>query len=206
MRTLKQWLGILREEMLYRKPPNSIRVRLSQKGVHDPAHAYKEGYFDALHEVGKLIIDTPVREFHEKFGHPIEEKPAIPDARTRMLRVSLILEEALEFAKASGVEVSFFKGNAFELRTINWKQEELPIDLEEAADALGDIRYVTDGANLAWGLPIEEILYEIHDSNMSKLGLDGKPVYREDGKVMKGPNFRLPNILKILEDREWEGK
>lgn len=69
---------------------------------------------------------------------------------------------------------------------------------KEVADALGDILVVTIGTALAFGLDIEEIMRRIHESNMSKLGADGKPIYRKDGKVMKGPNYHAPELDDLV--------
>lgn len=146
---------------------------------------------------------SPVREFHVAFKHPVEGKPIVPSFNTRALRVRLLLEEVLEFAEASGVDViAENTSHAMKINRCSIKIESSSYfvpNLGEAADALGDIRYVTDGANLCWGFPQDEILLEIHRSNMSKLGPNGKPVYRSDNKVMKGPNYSPPNILKILQ-------
>ncbi len=74
-------------------------------------------------------------------------------------------------------------------------------DLVEVADALGDMLYILCGTILSHGMQhiIEEVFDEIQDSNMSKLGADGKPIYREDGKVMKGPNYRKPDLTQFLD-------
>ena len=72
------------------------------------------------------------------------------------------------------------------------------VDLIETADALGDLKYVVEGAALVFGIPLEPVFMEIHRSNMSKLGTDGKPIYREDGKVLKGPNYTPPNVAAVL--------
>jgi predicted HAD superfamily Cof-like phosphohydrolase len=71
-------------------------------------------------------------------------------------------------------------------------------DLVEVADALADLLYVVYGAGAAFGINLDACFHEVHSSNMSKLGEDGKPIYREDGKVMKGPNFREPALRDIL--------
>jgi predicted HAD superfamily Cof-like phosphohydrolase len=73
--------------------------------------------------------------------------------------------------------------------------------LVEVADALGDMLYILCGTILTHGMQhiIEDVFAEIQDSNMSKLGLDGKPIYREDGKVMKGPNYRRPDLKQFLD-------
>lgn len=136
--------------------------------------------------------DTCVVEFHEAFGAPIAWSPSIPDFERRKLRVKLLLEEVMEFAEASGVEISCCPEVC---------QDPLSegLNLTDAADALADIRYVTDGAALEWGIPLEKCLAEVHRSNMSKLGADGRPILRADGKVLKGPNFTLPDLEAILD-------
>lgn len=136
--------------------------------------------------------DTPVVEFHEAFGAPVAWSPDIPSFERRKLRVKLLLEEVLEFAAASAVEISCAPEVC---------QDELSegLNLVEAADALADIRYVTDGAALEWGIPLEKCLREVHRSNMSKLDENGKPILRADGKILKGPHFTLPDLAGILE-------
>ena len=124
-----------------------------------------------------------VAEFHKTFHHPIEPSPVIPAKDRCKLRVSLLREELqeLEDAIADG-------------------------DLVEIADAFGDMMYILYGTICKHGLQdkIAEIFDEIHRSNMSKLGADGKPIYREDGKVMKGENYFKPNIAKYLAEQTEE--
>jgi len=139
-----------------------------------------------------MSTDNLVREFHEKFGHPIAQNVNAGTEKLRRLRVNLILEEAIEFANACGYHVYVTDGNVS--LTSAWDEP----NLVEMADGLGDLRYVIDGANLVFGFPQVAILQEIHNSNMSKLGTDGKPILREDGKVLKGPNYFKPNIAAIL--------
>ena len=120
-----------------------------------------------------------VQEFHESFGLGIQHKPiAKLDDDKLKLRFNLMAEENEEYLEAA-------KNN----------------DLTEVADALGDMLYILCGTILEHGMQykIEEVFNEIQRSNMSKLGEDGKPIYREDGKVLKGPNYFKPNILEILE-------
>ncbi|MDO9274713.1 MAG: nucleoside triphosphate pyrophosphohydrolase family protein [Lutibacter sp.] len=120
-----------------------------------------------------------VQEFHESFGLGIQHKPiAKLDDDKLKLRFDLMAEENEEYLEAA-------KNN----------------DLVEVADALGDMLYILCGTILEHGMQykIEEVFNEIQRSNMSKLGQDGNPIYREDGKVLKGPNYFKPNILKILE-------
>jgi predicted HAD superfamily Cof-like phosphohydrolase len=137
--------------------------------------------------------DTPVVEFHEAFGAPIALTPTVPPEERRKLRCQLLLEETLEFVKASGFIVRIGTHEDFVFTPA------FEPDVAEAADALADIRYVTDGAAVEWGIPLEKCFREVHRSNMSKLGEDGKPILRADGKILKGPNFTLPDLKSILE-------
>jgi len=119
-----------------------------------------------------------VRQFHETYNLAVRHKPtiAIPKEQA-LLRYDLMAEENKEYLEAA-------QNN----------------DLEEVADALGDMLYILCGTILDHGLQykFEEIFDEIHKSNMSKLDDNEKPIYREDGKVLKGPNFTKPNLLKII--------
>ncbi|MCH2034472.1 MAG: nucleoside triphosphate pyrophosphohydrolase family protein [Tenacibaculum sp.] len=119
-----------------------------------------------------------VREFHEAFGLGLNEKPVVNIGEDRkLLRFNLMKEENEEY---------------FEAVNNN--------DLVETADALGDMLYILCGTIIEHGMQykIDEVFNEIQRSNMSKLGEDGKPIYREDGKVMKGPNYFKPNIEEVL--------
>lgn len=120
-----------------------------------------------------------VAEFHQAFGLGIRNtSTADLGESTHLLRFNLMKEENEEYWEA-------VQNN----------------DLTEIADALGDMLYILCGTILEHGLQhkIEAVFEEIQRSNMSKLGADGKPVYREDGKVMKGPNYFKPDVAKILE-------
>ena len=122
-----------------------------------------------------------VADFHQAFGLGISQNPrANLGPEKNLLRFNLMDEENREYLEAAN------RG-----------------DLVEVADALGDMLYILCGTILEHGMQakIEEVFEEIQRSNMSKLGNDGKPVYREDGKVLKGPNYFRPNIRAIL-DRE----
>lgn len=148
-----------------------------------------------------------VKEFHNKFGHAVEEFTSSPDADTINLRLSLILEEVTELIEAFGNSDS--KNIAHALSMINaghdiiknLDEEDYETDIVEVADALGDIKYVVDGAALVCGIPLDKVSAEIHRSNMSKLGADGKVVYDNRGKVQKGPNYFKPNIISQLNIR-----
>ncbi|MXN90205.1 hypothetical protein GR160_03115 [Flavobacterium sp. Sd200] len=126
----------------------------------------------------KIQLDA-VKEFHTSFGLGISETPkdCLGDA-VNLLRYNLMKEENEEYLEAVKNK-----------------------DIVEIADALGDMLYILCGTILEHGLQykIEEVFNEIQRSNMSKLGEDGKPIYREDGKVMKGPNYFKPNFTEILK-------
>ena len=124
------------------------------------------------------LIDH-VRKFHDAFGIKNNQKPTVAvDAKEIQLRFDLLKEENEEYLEAA-------KNG----------------DLVEVADALGDIMYILFGTILKHGMQhkIVEVFEEIQQSNMSKLGKNGKPIYREDGKVLKGPHYFKPNIKATLE-------
>ena len=116
-----------------------------------------------------------VGDFMEAFGQKVELEPTWPDFNTRELRLDLIQEELDELAQA------------MEDR-----------DMVQIADALTDLLYVVYGAGHAFGIDLDECFQEVHSSNMSKLGPNGKPIHREDGKVMKGPGYYEPDLESIL--------
>jgi predicted HAD superfamily Cof-like phosphohydrolase len=118
---------------------------------------------------------TEVGKFMETFGQEVQTSPKIPKYATQMLRLSLILEEYTE------LEDAIAEGH-----------------MEGIADALTDILYVTYGAGHAFGIDLDKCFEEVQRSNMSKLGADGKPIYRDDGKIMKGPNYSEPDLRKVL--------
>jgi predicted HAD superfamily Cof-like phosphohydrolase len=121
-----------------------------------------------------------VEKFHDTFGITNKYQPkAVVGEDIIALRHRLMSEENEEYLEAAKAG-----------------------DLVEVADALGDMMYILCGTILSHGMQniIEEIFEEIQASNMSKLGADGKPIYREDGKVMKGPNYFKPNISAIIDD------
>ena len=117
-----------------------------------------------------------VKIFMETFGQIVRTKPKFPDRKTTQLRLDLIKEELTELEEA-----------------MNNK------DLKEIADALTDILYVTYGAGYAYGIDLDKCFKEVQRANMSKLGKDGKPIFNENGKVMKGPNYTKPNLKKFVE-------
>ena len=116
-----------------------------------------------------------VRKFMETFGQEIKVKAQFPNEKITSLRYDLINEELGELKEA-------IDNN----------------DIKEVADALTDILYVTYGAGHAFGINLDKCFEEVQNSNMSKLDLDGKPIYNEKGKVMKGPNYFKPNLNKFV--------
>ena len=116
-----------------------------------------------------------VKTFMKTFGQEIKEKAGFPSDKITSLRYELISEELSELKEA-----------------INNK------DIKEVADALTDILYVTYGAGHAFGINLDKCFEEVQNSNMSKLGEDGKPIYNDKGKVMKGPNYFKPNLNKFV--------
>ena len=119
---------------------------------------------------------TDVKIFMETFGQMTRTKPQFPDSKTMKLRFDLIQEELNELEEA--------------MKTKN---------LKEVADALTDILYVTYGAGYAYGIDLDKCFKEVQRANMSKLGKDGKPIFNEKGKVMKGPNYSEPNLKQFVE-------
>ena len=116
-----------------------------------------------------------VKKFMKIFGQKVKEKAEFQEKEIINLRYELIKEELEEFKEALEKK-----------------------DLTEAADALTDILYVTYGAGHAFGINLDKCFKEVQNSNMSKLGLDGKPIYNEKGKVMKGPNYFKPDLSKLI--------
>ena len=116
-----------------------------------------------------------VRKFMETFGQEVKKKAEFPNEKTTSLRYELIKEELEELKVAISNK-----------------------DIKEVADALTDILYVTYGAGHAFGINLDKCFEEVQNSNMSKLGEDGKPLYNDKGKVMKGPNYFEPNLNKFI--------
>lgn len=133
-----------------------------------------------------------VKEFMVKFGHPVHDEPQeITDEAWLEMRLELIREELGELYEACGYETS-------EWVAVRPIRQMTTTDLVAAADALGDLEYVTNGMALGMGIPLPEVVEEIHRSNMTKLGSDGKPIYREDGKILKGEGYEPPQLEAVL--------
>ena len=116
-----------------------------------------------------------VKKFMKTFGQEVKEKAGFPNEKITSLRYDLIKEELDEFKEALDKK-----------------------DIKEVADALTDILYVTYGAGHAFGIDLDKCFEEVQNSNMSKLGVDGKPIYNEKGKVLKGPKYFKPNLKKFV--------
>mgnify|MGYP001164283228 FL=1 len=116
-----------------------------------------------------------VKKFMETFGQETKEKASFPNEKTTSLRYDLIKEELEELKEALDKK-----------------------DIKEVADALTDILYVTYGAGHAFGIDLDKCFEEVQNSNMSKLGSDGRPIYNDKGKVMKGPNYFKPDLEKFV--------
>jgi predicted HAD superfamily Cof-like phosphohydrolase len=123
--------------------------------------------------VAVQIVDM-VRQFHEYFDIPDRSGPtaSVPEA---LLRVRLMLEETGEYVEAATAS-----------------------DIVGVAHELADIVYVAYGTALAYGIDLDAVIREVHRANMSKLGPDGNPILREDGKVQKGPNYKLPDVARVI--------
>ena len=116
-----------------------------------------------------------VKQFMQTFGQEVKTNASFSDEKTNQLRLDLISEELEELKNAMASK-----------------------DLLEVADALTDILYVTYGAGHAFGINLDKCFDEVQNSNMSKLGSEGKPIYNESGKVMKGPDYFKPDLSKFL--------
>ena len=116
-----------------------------------------------------------VGDFMDAFGQEVLYVPTMPDFNLAALRLDLIEEEVQELRDGLGRS-----------------------SLLEVADALTDILYVVYGAGHAFGIDLDDCFHEVHRSNMTKLGEDGRPMYREDGKVMKGPNYEEPDLDQFI--------
>ena len=116
-----------------------------------------------------------VKKFMQTFGQEVKSKAEFPEEKIVNLRLNLIKEELEEFREAVKKK-----------------------DIKEVADALTDILYVTYGAGHAFGIDLDSCFEEVQNSNMSKLGDDGKPIFNDQGKVMKGPKYFKPDLGKYI--------
>lgn len=129
-----------------------------------------------------------IEDFHRAFGLPVVGSPSIPDGDRVSLRYTLLVEEAKEaLDELSHIHRFPFADEAQKRR-----------QLAALAKELADVLVVTYGAAAEFGIDLDEVLSEVHESNMSKLDHDGRPIRRDDGKVLKGPNYQAPDIERLL--------
>lgn len=166
-----------------------------------------------------------VAEFHRAFGHPVALMPTWRDQKTRELRIRLLLEEydelraaeaandRIEIADALADIAYIAHGTMWVHGLPYWANKTFDGTLDEAVEKYRNARKLIE-AHLALsviqvqvrthadtaGIPFAAVFTEVHASNMSKLGLDGKPIYRADGKILKGPNYFAPDIARILAE------
>ena len=127
-----------------------------------------------------MSMFTDVRNFQRAFGQLVGNKPELPDSKERTLRMKLLAEEMYEYTAAENDN-----------------------DIVEIADALADIIYIACGTAVSYGIPLDKLFAEVHRSNMAKL-VDGKPLYREDGKVMKPEGWTPPDVEGVLKKSHQE--
>lgn len=150
-------------------------------------------------------LTQQVRSFHDAFGVPCRDTPGIPDDDTVRLRLRLIAEEFCEVLDAAGysgtAEVIF----AIVKDALHDNPPEIA-DLPVFAKELSDLDYVVEGTRLAFGIDGEPVADATQASNLSKLGDDGKPIYRDDGKVTKGPRYfsAIPAVRNALISQGWQ--
>lgn len=137
-----------------------------------------------LEDYNKMTPFNMVKEFHETYGQPVNAPYSLNQAD---LRITLIKEEVNE------VEEELF---AYDLEAGHAMA--VSPDYPKLTKELADLLYVVYGTAVTFGLPIDEVFAEVHRSNMSKLGIDGKPIYREDGKVLKGPNYKEADVAQFF--------
>jgi len=155
--------------------------RIFNKSAVDDAADIMSGFAEELRKIDISDIAESTNfelagDFMNSFGQEVLTEPTLPSAHLAKLRLELIREEVEELTVATNA-----------------------MDMIEIADALTDILYVVYGAGHAFGIDLDECYHEVHRINMSKLGADGKPIYREDGKILKGPDYFHPNLKDILD-------
>ena len=152
--------------------------------------------------VGEREGDDPealVRRFHHVYGLPVQTDGASLERKSLHMRMSLIAEEFVELVGAVYGQAARTEAESGYHRAV--AVDDGTRDTVEAADALADLVYVIYGMALETGIDLPAVLAEVQRSNMSKLGADGKPIYREDGKVLKGPGYFAPDVAEVLRSR-----
>lgn len=180
---------------------------------------WRKYYFASLQD--DATLHDQVLAFHDMYGSPIRQKvqPRLVDVSDEeiALRINLVAEEFREWLDAFGLSYTLQFSNSkevdngdqkivYEHATMGPKVEAVTIssirnniDVVEIADASGDLKYVLEGADITFGIPSQKISQEIHASNMTKLDEKGQPIFREDGKIMKGEFYTPPNLEAIIK-------
>lgn len=142
--------------------------------------------------MNRLSNYEKVREFHEVFGMKDPEEIVIPGDKIQRLRFALILEELKELVEEFGYKFTW------DLE----KVEDKDIIIGNVAKEMADLLYVVYGAAANFGIPIDDVFEEVHSSNLSKLDDNGKPIFRDDGKIMKSHNYRPADVERVLGFRK----
>ncbi len=153
------------------QPDECLRVQLCDPDEDVEAEEFESSAVQIGQTPAQMVL-----EFHETYNCAIGMKPELPKNQDlRNMRMAILKEEWNEYLEAEDDN-----------------------NIVEIADALADIIYIAYGTAIAYGIDLDAVITEVHRSNMSKLGADGKPITREDGKVLKGPNYFKPGIKKVL--------
>lgn len=161
-----------------------------------------------IDDIGTSSHYEQVREFHEKAGCTINETPTLPSGEDRLLRAKLILEECLETVEALGFAPRMQVADSIvtlDIDDIMWSElgDDSPPDLVGIADGCADISVVTAGTLISCGIQDLPLLAEVDKNNLAKFGPGGRR--REDGKWLKPPDHKPPEIERILREMGWEG-
>lgn len=139
-----------------------------------------------------------VLEFHQIFKQPIAESLTNLNHQREVLRNGFLIEELCELFEAQGYEKDRIEAIQAAFEDMCSVPKENEVDLVAVADALGDLEYFLHGQAIEYGIPLDDVMTEIHASNLSKLDDNGNVIYRDDGKVMKGPSYFKPNLAAVL--------
>ena len=175
---------------------DSLRASLLKDDPREPAHAWFGPTATRPALPDSRDPEALVRQFHATYGLPVVEGPPNVDRERVHMRMNLIGEEFAELVGAIYGAAARTRIESAFAQAVG--DDDGARDTVEAADALGDLIYVIYGMALETGIPMRDVLAEVQASNLSKLGADGTPIYREDGKVLKGPDFFSPDIRGIL--------
>jgi predicted HAD superfamily Cof-like phosphohydrolase len=155
----------------------------------------------------RFPLRAQVLEFHRAFSHPVAERPTIPANDRVRFRLTLIAEEFFELLEACGIVPELDEGGDVGGLVASVIEHAKPVvDLAKFADACGDLDYVVEGARIEFGIDGAPVASAIHAANMAKLGPDGKPIRRADGKSLKPEGWTPPDIAGELRKQGWVSK